>query len=159
MARSADLDAVFAALAEPNRRAILRLLLLDDMAVTDVAEGFDISLAAVSKHLRVLSRAGLIAQERRGRLTWCKLEPDAMRAAATWLASVGGFEALDLDAFERFLEGELPDAQRCPNAAAASEEEAEHLQQQEREDDEQHDVDEVPHGAPSLPVRPGNPPS
>jgi DNA-binding transcriptional ArsR family regulator len=100
------LDRTFAALADPTRRAILSLLLEDDMAVTDVAEPFEMSLAAVSKHLMILSRAGLISQEKRGRVKWCKLEPDAMRAASTWMKGFGQFEELDFDAFERFLEDE-----------------------------------------------------
>ncbi|MEM6480529.1 MAG: ArsR family transcriptional regulator, partial [Pseudomonadota bacterium] len=75
--------------------------------VTDVAEPFEISLAAISKHLTILSRAGLISQERRGRVKWCKLEPDAMRAASVWMQSFGQFEPVNLDAFERFLETEL----------------------------------------------------
>ena len=102
-----SLDIVFAALADPTRRAILVMLLEDDMAVTDVAEPFAMSLAAISKHLNILSRAGLISQERRGRVKWCKLEPDAMRDASIWMQSFGQFEAINLDAFERFLEAEL----------------------------------------------------
>ena len=105
------LDTVFAALADPTRRAILAMLLEDDMAVTDVADPFPISLAAISKHLGVLADAGLISRERRGRVIWCKLEPDALRAASVWIQGFGQFEPLDLDAFERFLEGELrPDS-------------------------------------------------
>ena len=102
-----DLDTVFAALADPTRRGILMMLLEDDMAVTDVAEPFEMSLAAISKHLGVLTRAGLISQERRGRVKWCKLEPDALRGASVWMQSFGQFEAINLDAFERFLEQEL----------------------------------------------------
>jgi DNA-binding transcriptional ArsR family regulator len=101
------LDTVFAALADPTRRRILTMLLEDDMAVTDVAEPFDMSLAAISKHLVVLTDAGLVSREKRGRVTWCKLEPDAMREASVWMQAFGMFEALDLDAFERFLETEL----------------------------------------------------
>jgi len=101
------LDTVFAALADPTRRAILTMLLEDDMAVTDVAEPFEMSLAAISKHLTILTRAGLIAQEKRGRVKWCKLEPDAMRAASVWMQGFGQFEPVNLDAFERFLEIEL----------------------------------------------------
>jgi len=100
------LDQIFSALADPTRRAILVMLLEDDMAVTDVAQPFAMSLAAVSKHLRVMADAGLIAQERRGRVIWCKLDPDAMRAATVWIQGFGLFEALDLDAFERFLAAE-----------------------------------------------------
>lgn len=103
------LDTVFAALADPTRRAILSMLLEDDMAVTDVAEPFDISLAAISKHLAVLARAGLISQDQRGRVKWCKLEPDALRDASVWMQGFGQFEPVNLDAFERFLETELRD--------------------------------------------------
>ena len=101
-----DLDAVFAALADPTRRRILSMLLEDDMAVTDVAEPFEMSLAAISKHLAILTRAGLISQDKRGRVKWCRLEPDAMRAATVWIQGFGLFEPVDFDAFERFLERE-----------------------------------------------------
>ena len=103
------LDTSFSALADPTRRAILAMLLEDDMAVTDVADPFDMSLAAISKHLVVLTTAGLITQEKRGRVKWCKLEPDAMRAASVWMQGFGQFEPVNLDAFERFLKAELPD--------------------------------------------------
>ena len=106
---SDSLDTAFAALADPTRRAILAMLLEDDMAVTDVAEPFEMSLAAISKHLNVLSNAGLISQEKRGRVKWCKLEPDALRAASIWMQGFGQFEPVNLDAFERFLEKELPE--------------------------------------------------
>ncbi|WP_243611367.1 ArsR/SmtB family transcription factor [Shimia aestuarii] len=103
------LDTVFAALADPTRRAILSMLLEDDMAVTDVAEPFDISLAAISKHLTILTRAGLISQDKRGRVKWCKLEPDALRAASVWMQGFGQFDPVDLDDFEKFLKAELGD--------------------------------------------------
>ena len=79
------------------------------MAVTDVAEPFEMSLAAISKHLGVLTRAKLISQEKRGRVTWCKLEPHAMKDASVWMQGFGQFEPVDLDAFEQFLARELPD--------------------------------------------------
>lgn len=110
-AMTPSLDLVFAALADPTRRAILALLLEDDMAVTDVAEPFDISLAAISKHLAVLAEAGLITQEKRGRLKWCKLDPDAMRAASVWMQGFGQFDPVDLDALERFVALELAEDQ------------------------------------------------
>ncbi|MFN3645310.1 MAG: ArsR/SmtB family transcription factor [Gemmobacter sp.] len=101
------LSLTFAALADPTRRAILSLLLEDDMAVTDVAEPFAMSLAAISKHLQILAEAGLISQEKRGRVKWCKLEPDGLRAASVWMQGFGQFEPVDLDGFERFLAAEL----------------------------------------------------
>jgi DNA-binding transcriptional ArsR family regulator len=103
------LSSVFAALADPTRRAILSMLLEDDMAVTDVAAPFEMSLAAISKHLTVLTDAGLISREKRGRVIWCKLEPDALRVATIWMQGFGQFEPVDLDAFERFLRDELHD--------------------------------------------------
>jgi DNA-binding transcriptional ArsR family regulator len=108
---SSDLDTVFAALADPTRRRILSMLLEDDMAVTDVAEPFEISLAAISKHLAILAGAGLISQEKRGRVKWCKLEPDALKAASVWMQGFGQFEPVNLDAFERFLARELAEDQ------------------------------------------------
>ena len=100
------LDRIFSALSDATRREILVMLLEDDMAVTDVAEPFDMSLAAISKHLHILADAGLIDQERRGRVKWCKLEPDAMRQAIVWIQSFGQVEAVDFDQFEAFLEAE-----------------------------------------------------
>lgn len=102
-----DLDATFAALADPTRRRILAMLLEDDMAVTDVAEPFQMSLAAISKHLTVLTVAGLISQEKRGRVKWCKLEPDALRDAAVWMQGFGQIDGIDLDVFEAFLNQQL----------------------------------------------------
>ena len=102
-----QLDIIFSALADPTRRAILAMLLEDDMAVTDVAEPFAVSLAAISKHLGILTSAGLISQEKRGRGKWCKLEPDAMREASVWMQAFGQMDAIDLDAFEEFLKVEL----------------------------------------------------
>ncbi|MDG2377774.1 MAG: metalloregulator ArsR/SmtB family transcription factor [Tateyamaria sp.] len=104
---SKNLDIIFSALADPTRRDILIILLEDDMAVTDVAHPFKISLAAISKHLMILSHAGLITQEKRGRVKWCKLQPDAMLTVSTWMHSFGQFEPVNLDSFERFLAEEL----------------------------------------------------
>ena len=98
-----SLDLIFSALSDPTRRQILTLLLEDDMAVTDVAEPFEMSLAAISKHLAVLTNAGLIQQERRGRVKWCKLDPDAMQTAWTWMQGFGHFESIDLDGLEAYI--------------------------------------------------------
>ncbi len=108
--RDADLDAIFAALSDATRRAILAMLLEDDMAVTDVAAPLPMSLAGVSKHLAILTRAGLVIQEKRGRVKWCKLDPDGLRAASVWMQGFGQFDPVNLDAFERFLATELADA-------------------------------------------------
>jgi len=101
-----NLDKIFAALADSTRREILIMLLEDDMAVTDVAEPFNISLAAISKHLKILSKSGLIIQEKRGRVKWCKLQVNAMRDASIWMESFGQLEHINFEAFENFLHKE-----------------------------------------------------
>ena len=65
------------------------------------------SLAAISKHIRILARAGLLAQERTGRVVACRLLPDGMRAAGIWMQGVGGFDVEDYDTLEKFLAGVL----------------------------------------------------
>ena len=100
------LNQIFSALADPTRRDILILLLEDDMAVTDIAEPFDMSLAAISKHLVVLANAGLILQERRGRVKWCKLDMEAIHSAFIWIQSFGQLDPINLDSFEEFLKKE-----------------------------------------------------
>lgn len=100
------LDLVFAALSDPTRRNILVMLLEDDLAVTDIAEPFEMSLTAISKHIGILVAAGLVTQEKRGRIKWCGLNPAAMKDASIWMESFGQFEAVNLDALERFLEAE-----------------------------------------------------
>lgn len=99
------LDAAFAALADPTRRAIVATLLSGDATVSDLAEPFEMSLAAVSKHLAILTRAGLITQRREGRVKWCRLDPDALRPAAIWMEAFGAFDAEDLERVESLLEG------------------------------------------------------
>ncbi len=103
------LDQIFSALADPTRRRILAMLLEDDMAVSDVAAPFEVSLAAVSKHLVVLAGAGLIRQERRGRITWCQIDPEGLRHASIWMQGFGQFDPVDLDDFERYLARSLAD--------------------------------------------------
>ena len=84
---AAQLDAVFAALADPTRRAILAQLARGEATVTELAAPFDISMPAISKHLKVLERAGLISRGRDAQRRPCHLEPDALQAAAQWLGS------------------------------------------------------------------------
>jgi DNA-binding transcriptional ArsR family regulator len=81
----ARLDLVFAALADPVRRAILERLDSRDLLVSELAEPFAISLQAVSKHIQVLVRAGLVSQERSGRVSRCRLDAGPIFTAAVWL--------------------------------------------------------------------------
>src|SRR5437764_9866664 len=79
------LDRVFAALADPVRRAVLTRLDGEDLLVSELAAPFDISLQAVSRHIQVLVRAGLVKQERSGRISRCRLDAGPIFEAALWL--------------------------------------------------------------------------
>ena len=81
---SDSLSATFAALADPTRRAILARLASGECSVTALAEPFDMSMPAVSKHLRVLERAGLIARGREAQWRPCRLEPAPLKEVADW---------------------------------------------------------------------------
>ncbi len=105
-----DLDAVFAALADRTRRAILTDLLEGDRSVGELAAPHEMSLAAISKHLQILARAGLIAQTRAGRTTVCRLLPEGLRGAGLWMQGMGGFDAEDYDALEALLDAALAEA-------------------------------------------------
>lgn len=100
----AQLDATFSALADPTRRAIVSRLLEGDCTVGDLAAPFEMSLAAVSKHLAILTRAGLVTQTREGRTKWCRLEIDSLRPAAVWMEAFGSFSADEFDTLEGLLE-------------------------------------------------------
>ncbi len=98
------LSTTFQALADPTRRAILARLALGEASVGELAEPYAMSLPAVSKHLKVLEGAGLLARERDGRVHRCHLEPQAMRAAADWIAEYRRFWEAQLDQLARYLE-------------------------------------------------------
>jgi DNA-binding transcriptional ArsR family regulator len=105
MVKSADpLSATFAALADPTRRAILERLTGREAAVGEVAAPFAMSLPAVSKHLAVLERAGLLTRARAGRQRHCCLVADPLREAAAWIARYRRFWEARLDALARYLE-------------------------------------------------------
>ena len=105
-----QLSSTFAALADPTRRAILGRLAAGDAAVTELAEPFDMSLPAVSKHLKVLERAGLIARGRHAQLRPSRLQAATLRGAADWLADYRHFWE---DSFDRLGE-HLQDVQKGP---------------------------------------------
>jgi DNA-binding transcriptional ArsR family regulator len=101
---AASLDAIFAALSDPTRRRILDLLTRAELCVTDLAKPFSISLPAISKHLRVLEKAGLIKRERDGRVHRLRLEAKPMRDAAAWIERYRGFWEGQFDALAEYLE-------------------------------------------------------
>ena len=98
-----SLDDVFGAIADPTRRAILEHLGQDSARVTELAEKFPVSLNAVSKHLIVLERAGLIRREVRGRDHICSLSAGPLRDASAWIEEVRAFWETRLEAFEQHL--------------------------------------------------------
>jgi len=97
------LNATFAALADPTRRAILARLTLGEVTVTELAEPFDMSLPAVSKHLKVLERAGLIARGREAQWRPCRLEAGPMKDAAEWLERYRRFWEESFDRLDVYL--------------------------------------------------------
>jgi DNA-binding transcriptional ArsR family regulator len=98
------LDQVFAALADPVRRSILSRLDGQELLVSQIAQHFDISLQAVSKHIQVLVRAGLVAQERTGRISRCSLTAGPIFAAAVWLNRYSKYWQAQFDLLAATLE-------------------------------------------------------
>ncbi len=98
-----NLDHVFGALADPTRRAILARLALGEVTVGELAEPFDMSLPAVSKHLRVLEQAGLISKGRDAQSRPCKLEPETLKAVDDWLEDYRRLWNESLDRLEDYL--------------------------------------------------------
>jgi DNA-binding transcriptional ArsR family regulator len=106
-----DLDAIFGALADPTRRAILAQLTKGDANVTDLVKPFQISQPAISRHLKVLERAGLVSRTRRATARLSHLEADPLRDATAWLAD---YQAFWDERYER-LDALLTDLQRRPD--------------------------------------------
>lgn len=100
----AVLDKVFAALADPVRRAILTRLDGQECLVSELAEPFDISLQAVSKHIQVLVRAGLVVQERTGRIARCRLDAGPTYEAAVWINRYAKYWQSQFDTLAAWLE-------------------------------------------------------
>jgi DNA-binding transcriptional ArsR family regulator len=98
-----SLTATFAALADPTRRAILARLALGEASVTSLAEPFAMSLPAVSKHLKVLERAGLIARSREAQWRPCRLKAAPLKDATDWLEHYRQFWEQSLDRLEDHL--------------------------------------------------------
>jgi DNA-binding transcriptional ArsR family regulator len=97
------LSATFAALADPTRRAILARLTLGETSVTELAEPFDMSLPAVSKHLKVLERAGLVARSRAAQWRPCRLDASPLKDATDWLEHYRRFWEQSLDRLGDYL--------------------------------------------------------
>jgi DNA-binding transcriptional ArsR family regulator len=101
--QSDSLNSTFAALADPTRRAILARLALGETSVNQLAEPFDISLPAISRHLKVLETAGLISRGREAQWRPCKLNPAQLRTATEWLDYYRRFWEESFDRLEEYL--------------------------------------------------------
>ncbi|MFN3462025.1 MAG: ArsR/SmtB family transcription factor [Oceanibaculum sp.] len=109
------LDTVFHALGDPTRRQMLHALADGEKTVSQLADPFAISLAAASKHIKTLEKAGLIRREVRGRTHLCRLEPGPLASAHEWLGFYQRFWTERLDILDRLLREE--DAARSPQPA------------------------------------------
>jgi len=101
-----QLDLTFQALSDATRRAIVARLAQGEAQLSELAEPFDMSLTAVSKHVRVLSNAGLVRIEKRGRSRHCRLEAEPMKAANDWLTAYTEFWEERLTSLARHLEND-----------------------------------------------------
>ena len=99
----ADLSSIFAALADPTRRAMLARLLEGAAPVKDLAEPFELSGPAITKHLKVLERAGLISRSREGQQRPCRLEARALASAADWIEQYRAMWEERLDRLDSYL--------------------------------------------------------
>lgn len=99
-----NLDAVFSALSDPTRRAILQRLSQGEATVTELANPFEISLPAISKHLHVLESAGLLTREKEGRIHRLRLDPTALISTAEWIDHYRPLWETQLDALSSYLE-------------------------------------------------------
>lgn len=116
------LDRTFAALAHPIRRALLtRLAREGEASVSDLAEPFDVSLMAVSKHLKVLDEAGLVRREKDGRVQRCSYDPQSLDGAREWIERHERFWTQQLDSLATYLEA--PDPDRRPAGGGGGSEE------------------------------------
>jgi|SRR3984957_12539047 DNA-binding transcriptional ArsR family regulator len=97
------LTSTFAALADPTRRAILARLVLGETSVTELAQPFAMSLPAISKHLKVLERAGLITRGRSAQWRPCRLEADRLKDVADWLETYRRFWEESFDQLDTYL--------------------------------------------------------
>jgi DNA-binding transcriptional ArsR family regulator len=107
------LDATFSALADPVRRSMIERLAAGPSTPSTLAEPLDISPPAVSRHLRVLERAGLISRHRRGRRHWLKLDPSRLEDVGDWVARYRAFWERQLDALEHYL-AQSPNPEESP---------------------------------------------
>jgi DNA-binding transcriptional ArsR family regulator len=131
---SDQLSSTFAALADPTRRAILARLISGEISVTELAEPFRMSLPAVSKHLKVLERAGLIARSREAQWRPCQLNAGPLKEVADWTEHYRKFYEQSFDRLEIYLRG------------LKTEKRSKDLTQRKKQRETQRDAEETKHG-------------
>ena len=99
-----DLNAVFGALADPIRRGIVERLARGEASVGELAEPYDVSAPAISRHLRVLERAGLVARHKHGRVHRCRLRSEKVETVSQWVEQQRSFWTQGLNRLEKYLE-------------------------------------------------------
>lgn len=104
MKQTDPLSLTFAALADPTRRAILARLVRGEVSVTDLAQPFDMTMPAVTKHLKVLERAGLVTRTRDAQYRPCQLAPEPLQAADEWMAPYRALWEARLDRLDDYLQ-------------------------------------------------------
>ncbi|MFL6429531.1 MAG: ArsR/SmtB family transcription factor [Acidobacteriaceae bacterium] len=113
------LNAIFGALADPTRRAILARLASGEVTVNDLAEPFAMSQPAVSKHLKVLERAGLIARGRDAQRRPCRLHPEALKTVADWVTHYEHFWTESFDRLDEYLRTLKTEDEQKPTKSAS----------------------------------------
>jgi DNA-binding transcriptional ArsR family regulator len=115
---SRALDATFQALADPTRRAIVAALSRGQASVTELARPHRMSLPAVMKHLRVLQRAGIVTQRKRGRTRRCRLAARPLQRAEAWISQYRVFWEGQLDALDRYLRQQKTEEPEWPKSSS-----------------------------------------
>ena len=100
---TSELNKVFSALSDPNRRKILEMLNQDDSTLLELASSFDVSFQAISKHLKVLEDAQLLTKEKQGKYYICKYHPDKLKDAVDWISKHHKFWQNNFDRLDSFL--------------------------------------------------------
>lgn len=124
MVTNQPLDQIFGALADPTRRLILDRLTGGEATVGELAEPFEMSRPAISKHLRVLERAGLVDRQIDGRLTRCSLSAGPLRDAADWVERYQEYWDDQLDRFARYLDDKAAEPEENKNRPEGREKES-----------------------------------
>src|SRR5580658_6873819 len=117
MLNNAAVDRVFHALAEPMRRALVERLSAGPMSVSDLAQPFDVTLAAVVQHLQVLEESGIVQSEKVGRVRTCRLDPEGLKLAERWIAERRSLWERRLDRLGELLaDDETPKPKPAPHS-------------------------------------------